>query len=99
MQTAGSEACSGLIGTWEDKSGNLYEFKEGFTFVINDNDGDVINGTFGVAKYLDTDKMCFTIKMPSGTLELEFEYEDGGDTLKLLNVGSDSTSYHYWTRK
>lgn len=99
LQTIGSEACSGLIGVWEDKGGNLYEFKKDFSFVITDDDGDVINGSFGVAKYLDTEKMCFMIKMPSGTLELEFEFEDGGNKLKLLNVGSDSTSYHYWTRK
>ena len=99
LQTIGSDACSGLIGVWEDKGGNLYEFKKDFSFIITDDEGDVINGTFGVAKYLETNKDCFSIKMPSGILEFEFEFEDGGNTLKLLNVGADSSSYHYWTRK
>ena len=85
---------TGLFGTWEDASGNEYEFGEDGTLLIKGKENDTPGHWCAIEK--ENGRIIVNLLVTGGSLEFEYEIQEEGKTLALYNRSAET--WYYWNR-
>lgn len=92
--TMDDERTRGIIGEWEDESGNTYRFDKDRNMKIK-GDGTDTDGTFSVVE----DKngtLLLKLVVSGGSLEYEYTLNTDNTRMDLVSPGTDTV--HTWTK-
>ena len=92
--TAEDERASGIVGEWEDQSGNQYVFDKNNKLVIKGAESDT-EGTYSAVQNSEG-VLLLNLVVPGGALEYEYTLNDDHTQMELCSPGTDVV--HVWTK-
>lgn len=93
LLTVSDERVKGLTGTWKDDNSNEYIFKEDGSLLIKDKEADT-PGTWCAIEKEEEGVCIINLLVEGGSLELEYEIQEEGQTLALYNRSAEV--WYYW---
>ena len=90
------ERAAAVVGEWADKSDNRYILNEDYSMLIKGSTSET-EGTFSVVEWKEDGSLLLTLVFGSDTMEFNYEFLDGGNTMKLCRPGTDVV--HTWIKK
>lgn len=88
------ERAQGIVGEWEDGSGNTYRFDKDKSLKIKGDDTDT-DGTYSVVEN-ENGTLLLRLVVPGGSLEYEYALSEDDSRMDLVSPGTDIV--HTWTK-